>query len=65
MPWGCLRFVIVVFPDHTHLLFLITIEGSHIQHIQHNSGFGFSSLAKDGDAFRSQYLVFKGKLNKI
>ena len=23
MPQGCLRFVIVVFPDHTHLLFLI------------------------------------------
>ena len=23
VPWGCLRFVIVVFPDHTHLLFLI------------------------------------------
>ena len=22
MPQGCLRFVIVVFPDHTHLLFL-------------------------------------------
>ena len=22
-PWGCLRFVIVVFPDHTHLLFMI------------------------------------------
>ena len=22
-PWGCLRFVIVVFPDHTHLLFFI------------------------------------------
>ena len=21
MPQGCLRFVIVVFPDHTHLLF--------------------------------------------
>ena len=21
--WYCLRFVIVVFPDHTHLLFLI------------------------------------------
>ena len=20
--WGCLRFVILVFPDHTHLLFL-------------------------------------------
>ena len=23
MPWGCLRFVIVVFPDNTHLLFLL------------------------------------------
>ena len=21
VPWGCLRFLIVVFPDHTHLLF--------------------------------------------
>ena len=25
VPWGCLRFVIVVFSDHTHLLFLIYI----------------------------------------
>ena len=25
MPRGCLRFVIVVFPDHTHLLFLLSI----------------------------------------
>ena len=24
MPWGCLRFVIVVFPDQTHLLFMQT-----------------------------------------
>ena len=24
VPWGCLRFVIVVFPDHTHLLFLLS-----------------------------------------
>ena len=23
LPWVCLRFVIVVFPDHTHLLFLL------------------------------------------
>ena len=22
VPWVCLRFVIVVFPDHTHLLFV-------------------------------------------
>ena len=24
VPWVCLRFVIVVFPDHTHLLFFYT-----------------------------------------
>ena len=24
VPWGCLRFVIVVFSDHTHLLFLLS-----------------------------------------
>ena len=23
VQWGCLRFVSVVFPDHTHLLFLV------------------------------------------
>ena len=26
-PWGGLRFLIVVFPDHTHLIFLI---GTHV-----------------------------------
>ena len=26
VPWGCLRFVIVVFPDHTHLLFLCNVS---------------------------------------
>ena len=26
VPWGCLRFVIVVFPDHTHLLFLMSYD---------------------------------------
>ena len=25
VPLGCLRFVIVVFPDHSHLLFLVEI----------------------------------------
>ena len=23
VPWVCLQFVIMVFPDHTHLLFLV------------------------------------------
>ena len=26
VPWGCLRFVIVVFPDHTHLLFMLSLS---------------------------------------
>ena len=26
VPWGCLRFVIVVFPDHTHLLLIMDRE---------------------------------------
>ena len=25
VPRGCLRFVLVVFPDHTHLIFLIKV----------------------------------------
>ena len=28
VTWGCLRFVIVVFPDHTHLLFLVLLNTS-------------------------------------
>ena len=31
VPRGCLRFVIVVFPDHTHLLFLLmALSSSHV-----------------------------------
>ena len=26
VPWGCLQFGIVVFPDHTHLLFLLQLS---------------------------------------
>ena len=27
VPWGCLRYVIVVFPDHTHLIFFYIVCG--------------------------------------
>ena len=30
VPRGCLQFVIVVFPDHTHLLFLIAVSSSEL-----------------------------------
>ena len=36
VPWGCLRFVIVVFPDHTHLLFSITLYYTQISEILGN-----------------------------
>ena len=29
MPWGCVRFMIVVFPDHTYLLFLLYTICNH------------------------------------
>ena len=32
MPWGCLQFVIVVFPDHTHSLFLSKLSHSNDKH---------------------------------
>ena len=30
VPWGCLQFVIVVFPDHTHLLYLNTLYDRNV-----------------------------------
>ena len=30
VPWGCPRFVIVVFPDHSHLLFFIGGSGNSV-----------------------------------
>ena len=35
VPWGCLRFVIVVFPDHTHLLFHVILTGSNTEGSDH------------------------------
>ena len=37
VPRGCLQFVIVVFPDHFHLLFLANIEDPG--QIPHNAAF--------------------------
>ena len=34
---GCLRFVIVVFPDHTHLLFFLLLP--HTMFFNHEYGF--------------------------
>ena len=34
VSWGCLQFVIVVFPDHTHLLFSKTFFQEHYQSVK-------------------------------
>ena len=36
VPWGCLQFVIVVFPDHTHLLFWVHKKCSGLQPLTPN-----------------------------
>ena len=36
VPWGCLLFVIVVFPDHTHLLFFYSINYNLFNFMFHN-----------------------------
>ena len=33
VPWVCLQFVIVVFPDHTHLLFLTIIANVEVSNM--------------------------------
>ena len=30
VSWVCLKFVIVIFPDHTHLLFLLYLLGVRV-----------------------------------
>ena len=36
VPRGCLQFVIVVFPDHTHLLFWTIVKVSKISYLKLN-----------------------------
>ena len=44
VPRGSLQFVIVVFPDHTHLLFLngINQQQTHLRHMAYDISYGFS-----------------------
>ena len=38
VPWICLLFVIVVFPDHTHLLFLGSEYPLYLLYMNHKTG---------------------------
>ena len=43
VPRGCLRFVIVVFPDHTYLLFFMANNGPFCKGIENDKGNIFES----------------------
>ena len=38
VPWVCLQFVITVFPDHTHLLFLGSEYPLYLLYMNHKTG---------------------------
>ena len=38
VPWVCLQFVIVVFPDHTHLIVLGSEYPLYIIYMKHTTG---------------------------
>ena len=38
VPWGCLLFVIVVFPDHAHILFLDSEYPLNLLYMNHKTG---------------------------
>ena len=50
VPWGCLRFVIVVFPDHTHLLFL-TLKCITIKNLGNNPVSMLFNIAESDKAY--------------
>ena len=56
VSWGCLWFVIVVFPDHTHLLFLSVV-------FVYNGPFCFSGAEPFESIFSSsvESTVFSGE----
>ena len=58
VPWGCLRFVIVVFPEHTHLLFvkLIILINVAFKKYEPNDRDGCRILVKDVNFAKSDCL---------
>ena len=67
MPGGCLRFLIVVTPDHTHLLFLAHANSAHIKIDPSQIGPKFKAQPKTPQpnvSFINKQLVphFRGKI---
>ena len=55
VPGGCLRFVIVFFPDHTHLLFLWGLSGQkRVNTVQNKECRYFLGLGKNASNLASR-----------
>ena len=59
--WGCLQFVIVVFPDHTHLLFFIDSRISfycnNLDLLSPKPKFTFRNLMKGVQEFHRKFVL--------
>ena len=55
VPRGCLQFVIVVFPDHTHLLFLNSLKTQLITFFSHTT----KTVTSWADAQTAQIVSFE------
>ena len=58
VPWGCLQFLIVVFPDHTHLLFVLRICSNYMTSCKHSAiTFCQTNFVRWVFATRSEYIA--------
>ena len=60
VPWGCLQFVIVVFPNHTHLLFLYMLHKGDYYYRGYSKRFGMVG-ALCGSEIMIKTFFFKGQ----
>ena len=57
VPWGCLQFVIVIFPDHAHLLFIMNCSMVQIQSVGGFSGREFIFTKCPVTAGKKEYVL--------
>ena len=65
MPLVCLQFVIVVFPDHTHLLFFITINEKWIHHFKPEAKQKSKQWNHPGNTNQGREMLFHDMERKI
>ena len=59
VPRGCLRFVIVVFPDHTHLLFFVLFTVHVVENVQ------ITSKLSPQNHFITKHILFLKQFHQL